>query len=284
MSAPGLLQALTRRDYGDMGVEAARAARRLTPAVRARLLEVYEGAARDWTMATFTDYAEARDAAGTPCPAFDRGACRWCVLGRVMRAVALPTARHLAALEAGGVTTETLERHARNVLHLVAVAVYDRDAASLNDQRGLEAAAAALYLAHGLLLEVAAAARTPAAAHRQDADCVGWIDGATDTCTVCHVVGGEPCATCGGERYHDDACETITRTRVLLAGRAPCAPDCPGWTIASVDRDPSLEVQVCDACFHGAVLAAALTDDDVAVLPEARRALEAAAAAGRCAP
>lgn len=41
--------------------------------------------------------------------------------------------------------------------------------------------------------------------HQNDDDCTGHVDADGD-CAVCHVSGGEPCPTCGGERYHRSGC------------------------------------------------------------------------------
>lgn len=45
--------------------------------------------------------------------------------------------------------------------------------------------------------------------HTKDADCAGFIDPATDTCTDCGVYHGEPCA-CGGRGFHTAGCEEVT--------------------------------------------------------------------------
>ena len=40
--------------------------------------------------------------------------------------------------------------------------------------------------------------------HSHDADCAGHIT--DDSCTVCGVWHGDPCATCGGRGYHAAGC------------------------------------------------------------------------------
>jgi hypothetical protein len=57
----------------------------------------------------------------------------------------------------------------------------------------------------------------------------------------------------------------------MLPRAERCAPRCPGWIVCNGD-----EIQVCDECNHARAergLCARLTDDDVAKLPEAQRAL-----------
>lgn len=67
-------------------------------------------------------------------------------------------------------------------------------------------------------------------------------------------------------------------TRGVLAARTErCTPDCPGWAIFEVDRDPGVEIEACDECNQIAreERTPTVDDDDVAALPEAQAALAA---------
>ena len=48
--------------------------------------------------------------------------------------------------------------------------------------------------------------------HVRDADCAGHV--VDETCQVCGVWGDDPCADCGGVRYHEsDCCSSDTEAR-----------------------------------------------------------------------
>ncbi len=70
--------------------------------------------------------------------------------------------------------------------------------------------------------------------------------------------------------------------RAVLASLSPherCHEACPGWIVSHVDREPGIEIEVCDDCANARErrkLGARLYDEDVARLPEARRALREA--------
>jgi hypothetical protein len=66
------------------------------------------------------------------------------------------------------------------------------------------------------------------------------------------------------------------RVRAVLAGRdidEKCSDSCPGWAVFDTDRGS--EIQVCDECDAAArrLGLATVTDDEVALLPEARQEL-----------
>ena len=64
---------------------------------------------------------------------------------------------------------------------------------------------------------------------------------------------------------------TVEEIRAILDGYTEhCDPGCPGWIISYSDSR-GLEVEVCDDCTHDND--SPLTDDDVALLPEAQAAL-----------
>jgi len=65
--------------------------------------------------------------------------------------------------------------------------------------------------------------------------------------------------------------EAITTVRKRLAQRPECDEGCPGWGIFHVDREPWVEIERCDQCAGS--LTPPITDDDVALLPEAQAAL-----------
>lgn len=76
--------------------------------------------------------------------------------------------------------------------------------------------------------------------------------------------------------------KTVAEVREILAGPTPknarkCTPSCSGWDVFETDR--GLEVQACDDCNRLRAPALRLSDDDVAQLPEAQKALREAAAA-----
>lgn len=63
----------------------------------------------------------------------------------------------------------------------------------------------------------------------------------------------------------------IAKTRRCLARRTErCDDNCPGWAVFNGN-----EIQRCDECFHDALPEARVSDDDVAMLPEAIEALRA---------
>ncbi len=70
--------------------------------------------------------------------------------------------------------------------------------------------------------------------------------------------------------------------RAVLASLPPherCHETCPGWIVSHVDRAPGIEIEVCDDCASARErlkFGARLYDEDVAKLPEARRALREA--------
>ena len=73
----------------------------------------------------------------------------------------------------------------------------------------------------------------------------------------------------------------VRRIRAQLAAipaRHRCSSRCRGWAVFNADTHP--EIEVCDECQAGAQIAGLgeLTDDDVAQLPEAERALRRAEA------
>ncbi len=62
----------------------------------------------------------------------------------------------------------------------------------------------------------------------------------------------------------------IRNVRLRLERRGPCDDLwCPGWIISSLDRPPEEQIEKCDQCTSGT----GLDDWDVALLPEAQRAL-----------
>jgi len=64
----------------------------------------------------------------------------------------------------------------------------------------------------------------------------------------------------------------IKEVRHILATRKHrCDPECPGWFVT---EDEPLHIERCDECF--ACQERKLTDDDVALLPEAEKALKEA--------
>lgn len=66
--------------------------------------------------------------------------------------------------------------------------------------------------------------------------------------------------------------KTVAEVRQLLGRRAKkCHRDCPGWAVFETVRGD--EVQVCDECNTLQGKAVRLSDDDVAQLPEAQKAL-----------
>jgi hypothetical protein len=66
----------------------------------------------------------------------------------------------------------------------------------------------------------------------------------------------------------------LVAVRALLAARPSrrrCCTDCPGWIVSE-----SYEIQICDECAIANMYSGLVTDDDVAVLPEAQVVLVAA--------
>lgn len=68
--------------------------------------------------------------------------------------------------------------------------------------------------------------------------------------------------------------------RIVRQREEMCRDRCPGWEIFEVNREPGVEIEACDECnqLARAVGEPQLTDDDVAALPEAQRALARALA------
>lgn len=62
----------------------------------------------------------------------------------------------------------------------------------------------------------------------------------------------------------------------------PCEESCPGWAVFGVDRDPGLEIQACDACWHGQPNAP--DDDEYRLHPVCIAALRADPRYGRVEP
>ncbi len=74
--------------------------------------------------------------------------------------------------------------------------------------------------------------------------------------------------------------KTAAETRRILASLKKadrCSDDCPGWGIFN-EHEGRPEIQVCDECMTSLPKHVRLSDDDVAQLAEARRALKAAEA------
>lgn len=76
--------------------------------------------------------------------------------------------------------------------------------------------------------------------------------------------------------------KTVAEVRQILAGPSPknarkCTPRCSGWDVFDTER--GLEIEACDDCNRLRAPALRLSDDDVAQLPEAQKALREAAAA-----
>lgn len=66
---------------------------------------------------------------------------------------------------------------------------------------------------------------------------------------------------------------TVEKTRARLARRrVKCHPKCKGWFIADSDTY-GLEIEACDECNQLCKRGDTVTDGDVDLLPEARRAL-----------
>jgi hypothetical protein len=66
--------------------------------------------------------------------------------------------------------------------------------------------------------------------------------------------------------------KTLAEVRQLLARRTKrCSRGCPGWAVFESGR--GLEIQTCDECNSMQVPAVRLSDDEVAQLPEAQKAL-----------
>jgi hypothetical protein len=92
----------------------------------------------------------------------------------------------------------------------------------------------------------------------------------------------KPHCVCGCDLRDDGTCPEgcaqaieaesadVARVRAVLAEIIKCSPGCPGWGIFDSD-ERGTEIERCDACCHGTEL----TDDDVALLPEAQAALAA---------
>lgn len=75
--------------------------------------------------------------------------------------------------------------------------------------------------------------------------------------------------------------KTVAEVRQILAGPTPknarkCSDDCKGWDVFDTER--GLEIEACDDCNRLRAPALRLSDDDVAQLPEAQKALREAAA------
>ncbi len=71
---------------------------------------------------------------------------------------------------------------------------------------------------------------------------------------------------------------TIRQVRAALRTIERCSPSCPGWGIFESDSR-GIEIERCDACCHkagGGPRGRDLRDDDLAVLPEAKKALKRA--------
>ena len=50
-----------------------------------------------------------------------------------------------------------------------------------------------------------------ARSHSSDPDCAGHVDPETGECSVCHVLHGDPCPSCGGRGYHAGDCPDVGR-------------------------------------------------------------------------
>lgn len=99
-------------------------------------------------------------------------------------------------------------------------------------------------------------------AHRTEREQYVVGNWASVTCRTCH------------QRLRTEQANDV---RDALARLDKCSPGCKGWAIIESSRGP--EIQRCDACCaHLDHTTDQITDDDVAKLPEARRALRRALA------
>lgn len=71
--------------------------------------------------------------------------------------------------------------------------------------------------------------------------------------------------------------KTVAEVRRLLAKVTPCDSQCPGWGIFN-EQEGRPEIQVCDECMTSLQKSHRLSDDDVAQLAEAQKALREAQA------
>lgn len=70
--------------------------------------------------------------------------------------------------------------------------------------------------------------------------------------------------------------KSVAETRAILARiKDRCSPACPGWSVFN-EHEGRPEIQVCDECNSELPKAIRLSDDDVAQLPEAQKALREA--------